>query len=68
MSEQQNSLAGLLSQVLAEQIKQTVILQRIATQQTQQTQLITALAEEGVEQDSESDPLTYMSGAPRHPA
>ena len=65
MSEQQNSLAGLLSQVLAEQIKQTVILQRIATQQTQ---LITALAEEGVEQDSESDPLTYMSGAPRHPA
>ena len=65
MSEQQSSLAGLLSQVLAEQIKQTVILQRIATQQTQ---LITALAEEGVEQDSESDPLTYMSGAPRHPA
>ena len=65
MSEQQNSLAGLLSQVLAEQIKQTVILQRIATQQTQ---LITALAEEGVEQDSESDPLNYMSGAPRHPA
>lgn len=65
MSEQQSSLAGLLSQVLAEQIKQTVILQRIATQQTQ---LITALAEEGVEQDSESDPLNYMSGAPRHPA
>ncbi|PAA21935.1 hypothetical protein [Pseudomonas fragi] len=65
MSAQQNSLAGLLSQVLAEQIKQTVILQRIATQQTQ---LITALAEEGIEQDPESGPLTYMSGAPRHPA
>ena len=65
MSEQQNSLAGLLSLVLAEQIKQTVILQRMATQQTQ---LITALAEEGIEQDPESEPLTYMSGAPRHPA
>ena len=44
MSEQQNSLAGLLCQVLAEQIKQTAILERIAMQQTQ---LITALAEEG---------------------
>ena len=65
MSVQQNSLAGLLSQVLAEQIKQTAILQRIATQQTQ---LITALAEEGIESDPESTPLTYMSGAPRHPA
>lgn len=65
MSEQQNSLAGLLSQVLVEQIKQTVILERIATQQTR---LITALAEEGIEQDPESEPLTYMSGAPRHPA
>ena len=65
MSAQQNSLAGLLSQVLAEQIKQTAILQRIATQQTQ---LITALAEEGIESDPESAPPTYMSGAPRHPA
>ena len=65
MSEQQSSLAGLLSQVLAEQIKQTLILQRIATQQTQ---LITALAEEGIESDPESTPPTYMSGAPRHPA
>ena len=65
MSVQQNSLAGLLSQVLAEQIKQTTILQRMATQQTQ---LIAALAEEGIEQDPESEPLTYMSGAPRHPA
>jgi len=65
MSAQQNSLAGLLSLVLAEQMKQTVILQRIATQQTQ---LITVLAEEGIEQDPESEPLTYMSGAPRHPA
>ena len=65
MSAQQNSLADLLSLVLAEQIKQTLILQRIATQQTQ---LITALAEEGIEQDPESTPPTYMSGAPRHPA
>ena len=65
MSEQQSSLAGLLSQVLAEQIKQTAILERMTTQQTQ---LITALAEEGIEQDPESEPLTYMSGAPRHPA
>ena len=65
MSEQQSSLAGLLSQVLAEQIKQTAILQRIATQQTQ---LIAALAEEGNEQDPDSEPLTYMSGAPCHPA
>ena len=65
MSAQQNSLADLLSLVLAEQIKQTLILQRIATQQTQ---LITALAEEGIESDPESAPPTYMSGAPRHPA
>ena len=43
MSEQQNSLAGLLSQVLAEQIRQTAILQRIATQQTL---LIEALGED----------------------
>ena len=63
MSVQQNSLAGLLSQVLAEQSKLTVILERMATQQTQ---LITALAEEGIEQDPESAPPTYMSGAPRH--
>ena len=65
MSEQQSSLAGLLSQVLAQQTKQTEILERMATQQTQ---LIAALAEEGIEQDPESEPLTYMSGAPRHPA
>ena len=64
MSEQQNSLAGLLSQVLAEQSKLTAILERMATQQTQ---LITVLAEEGIEQDPESEPQTYMSGAPRHP-
>lgn len=64
MSEQQNSLAGLLSQVLAEQSKLTVILERMATQQTQ---LITVLAEEGIEQDPESEPQTYMSGAPRLP-
>lgn len=65
MSERQNSLAGLLSQVLAEQSKQTAILERIAMQQTQ---LITALAEEGNALDSESEPVTYMSGAPRYPA
>ena len=65
MSEQQNSLAGLLSQVLAEQIKQTAILERIAMQQTQ---LITALAEEGNDLDPESELLTYMSGALRYPA
>ena len=65
MSEQQSYLAGLLCQVLAEQIKQTAILERMATQQTQ---LIAALTEEGIEQDPESEPLTYMSGAPRHPA
>lgn len=65
MNEPQNSLAGLLNQVLAEQVKQTAILERIATQQAQ---LITAMAEEGNEQDPESEPLTYMSGAPRHPA
>ncbi len=64
MSEQQNSLAGLLSQVLAEQINQTAILQRIATQQTQ---LISALAEEGIESEPESAQPTYMSGAPRYP-
>lgn len=64
MSEQQNSLAGLLSQVLAEQSKLTATLERMATQQTQ---LITVLAEEGIEQDPESEPQTYMSGAPRHP-
>ncbi|MGO2452568.1 hypothetical protein [Pseudomonas taetrolens] len=65
MSKQQGTLADLLGQVLAEQIKQTAILERVATQQTQ---LITALAEEGIEQDLESEPQTYMSGAPRHPA
>lgn len=64
MSEQQNSLAGLLCQVLAEQIKQTAILERIAMQQTQ---LITELAEEGNDLDPESEPLTYMNGAPRYP-
>ena len=63
MSEQQSSLAGLLSQVLAQQTKQIEILERMATQQTQ---LITALAEEGIEPDPESAPPTYMSGAPRH--
>lgn len=60
MNEPQNSLVGLLSQVLAEQIKQTAILERIATQQTQ---LITALADEGDDEpDRDALPQTYMSG------
>ena len=57
--KQQNSLAGLLSQVLAEQIKQTTILERIATQQTQ---LITALADDGDQSDPDAIPHTYLSG------
>ena len=64
MSEQQNSLAGLLSQVLAEQIRQTAILERIATQQTQ---LITALADDGDGDEPDAIAQTYLSGAPvRH--
>ena len=59
MSEQQNSLAGLLSQVLAEQIRQTAILERIANQQTQ---LIEALGEDEPE-DPDSEPRTYMDGS-----
>lgn len=59
MSEQQNFLAGLLSQVLAEQIKQTAILERIATQQTQ---LIAALGEDEPE-DPDAPPSTYMDGS-----
>ena len=59
MSEQQNSLAGLLSQVLAEQIRQTAILERIASQQTQ---LIEALGEDEPE-DPDSEPRTYMDGS-----
>jgi len=64
MSEQQNSLAGLLSQVLAEQIRQTAILERVATQQTQ---LITALADDGDGDEPDAIAQTYLSGAPvRH--
>ena len=61
MNEPQNSLAGLLNQVLAEQVKQTAILERIATQQTQ---LITALADDadGDEPDPDAIPHTYLSG------
>ena len=59
MSEQQNSLAGLLSQVLAEQIRQTAILQRIATQQTL---LIEALGEDEPE-DPDAPPRKYMDGS-----
>ena len=61
MNEQQNSLAGLLSQVLDEQIKQTAILERIATQQTQ---LITAMAAEEGEEESSTITPTYLSDAP----
>ena len=64
MNEQQNFLAGLLSQVLDEQIKQSAILERIATQQTQ---LITALADDGDGDESDAIAQTYLSGAPvRH--
>ncbi len=64
MNEQQNFLAGLLSQVLDEQIKQSAILERIATQQTQ---LITAMAAEDGEEESSTITTTYLSGAPvRH--
>lgn len=61
MSEPQNSLAGLLNQVLAEQIKQTAILERIANQQTL---LITAIAAEDGEQKSQAIADTYLSSAP----
>ena len=59
MSEQQSSLAGLLSQVLAELIKQTALLERLTTQQTQ---LITALGD-GEPEDPDALPRTYMDGS-----
>lgn len=59
MSKQLDSLIDLLSQVLAEQIKQTAILERMAVQQTQ---LITALGEDEPE-DPDAVPRTYMDGS-----
>lgn len=59
MSVQQNSLAGLLSLVLAEQIKQTATLQQIANQQTL---LIEALGEDESE-DPDAPIRTYMDGS-----
>ena len=61
MNEQQNSLAGLLAQVLAEQKKQTAILEQMASQQSL---LIQALAEDQDEQDPDALPTTYMDGSP----
>lgn len=59
MSEQQGSLIELLRQVLAEQIKQTAILERMADQQTQ---LFDALGEDEPE-DPDAEPRTYMDGS-----
>ncbi|NBF13077.1 YebO family protein [Pseudomonas protegens] len=58
MSGQVNSL---LVEMLAEQKKQTAILERMAEQQGL---LIQALAEEQVDQDPDARPLTYMDGTP----
>lgn len=51
---------SLLEQVLAEQQKQTSLLEQIATQNLA---LIEALADEGGV-DPDSPPQTYLSGAP----
>lgn len=59
MKEQQSSLVGQLSQVLNELVKQTAILERMASQQTQ---LIAALAEDEPE-DPDVAPRTYMDGS-----
>lgn len=59
MSEQLNSLESLLTQVLAEQVKQTALLQRMADQQLM---LIQAMADEP--EDPDALPLTYMDGSP----
>ncbi|MDY7565799.1 hypothetical protein QN400_10560 [Pseudomonas sp. RTC3] len=60
MSEQQNSLANLLSQILGEQVKHTAILERLAEQQIL---LIEALADPDGE-DPDALPATYMDGSP----
>ncbi|WP_372242138.1 MULTISPECIES: hypothetical protein [Pseudomonas] len=52
---------SLLVEMLAEQKKQTAILERMAEQQGL---LIQALAEEQVDQDPDARPLTYMDGTP----
>ncbi|KPW36921.1 hypothetical protein ALP45_01784 [Pseudomonas coronafaciens pv. atropurpurea] len=57
MNEHSNSL---LSQILAEQVKQTQLLQRMAEQQTL---LIDALSEEESE-DADTQPRTYLDGTP----
>ncbi|MCM2461065.1 hypothetical protein HGO40_11295 [Pseudomonas sp. CG7] len=59
MSEQPSSLESLLTQVLAEQVKQTALLQRMADQQLM---LIQAMADEP--EDPDAQPLTYMDGSP----
>ncbi|WP_223472877.1 MULTISPECIES: hypothetical protein [unclassified Pseudomonas] len=59
MSEQPNSLESLLAQALAEQVKQTALLQRMADQQLM---LIQAMADEP--EDPDALPLTYMDGSP----
>lgn len=55
MSEQ---VVSLLSQMLAEQVKQTQILERMAEQQLM---LIQAMAEET--EDPDDQPLRYMDGS-----
>ncbi|MDT3225003.1 MULTISPECIES: hypothetical protein [Pseudomonas syringae group] len=50
----------MLSQILAEQVKQTQLLQRMAEQQTL---LIDALSEEEPE-DPDTQPRTYLDGTP----
>jgi hypothetical protein len=62
MSEQLSCLENLLTQVLTEQKKQTLILERMAEQQSL---LIQAMAEDEPE-DSDAPPLTYMDGTPCH--
>ncbi|KPB33575.1 hypothetical protein [Pseudomonas amygdali] len=57
MNEHSNSL---LSQILAEQVKQTQLLQRMAEQQML---LINALSEEE-QDDPDAEPATYMDGTP----
>ncbi|WP_122501479.1 hypothetical protein [Pseudomonas viridiflava] len=57
MNEHSNSL---LSQILAEQMKQTQLIQLMTEQQTL---LINALSEEESE-DSDAQPLTYLDGKP----
>lgn len=56
MNEHSNSL---LSQILAEQIKQTALLERMAEQQVM---LIQAMADEP--EDPDALPMTYMDGTP----